>query len=143
VLRSTKPKPLNMHGHANTWEEELLETARERDELRAENERLRAQPENRLDLVQVMRDIATSGEIDVPEQVEFNGTLYVQASRVAASENYAVTQEQRATRAEAEIERLRAALDMVAEEREAWKARTLGLPEAPCRHADQDAGAQD
>jgi hypothetical protein len=42
----------------------------------------------------------------------------------------------------AETERLRAALDMVAEERDAWKARALGLPQAPCRHADQDAGAQ-
>jgi hypothetical protein len=40
--KSTKLEPLNMHGHANTWEEELLETAREREELRAENERLRA-----------------------------------------------------------------------------------------------------
>jgi hypothetical protein len=33
-------KPLNMHGHANTWEEELIEVCRERDQLRAEVERL-------------------------------------------------------------------------------------------------------
>ena len=29
-----------MHGHANTWEEELLETARECAELRAENDEM-------------------------------------------------------------------------------------------------------
>jgi hypothetical protein len=28
-------EPLNMHGHANTFEEELVEVCRERDELRA------------------------------------------------------------------------------------------------------------
>lgn len=28
--------PLNMHGHANTWEEELLEVAAERDQLKAQ-----------------------------------------------------------------------------------------------------------
>jgi len=33
-----------------------------------------------IDLVKVMQDIATSGAIDVPEQIEFNGTLYVRAS---------------------------------------------------------------
>lgn len=38
-------EPLNMHGHANTWEEELLEVAQERDELRAENGRLRTDRE--------------------------------------------------------------------------------------------------
>jgi hypothetical protein len=38
--------------------------------------------------------------------------------------------------AQAEVERLRAALDMVAEEREAWKARALGMTPAPCRHND-------
>lgn len=37
---------------------------------------------------------------------------------------------------EREIKHLRLALDMVAEEREAWKARALGLPQEPCRHAD-------
>ena len=35
--------PLNMRGHANTWEEELLETLAERDQLRAANERLQAE----------------------------------------------------------------------------------------------------
>lgn len=35
-------QPLNMHGHANTWEEELQEVCAERDALRAENERLKA-----------------------------------------------------------------------------------------------------
>src|SRR5215218_10034249 len=39
-LSSSKMEPLNMHGHANTWQEELLEVAKERDELRAEIERL-------------------------------------------------------------------------------------------------------
>ena len=38
--KSTKLEPLNMHGHANTWEEELLETARECAELRAENDEM-------------------------------------------------------------------------------------------------------
>jgi predicted nuclease with TOPRIM domain len=33
-------EPLNMHGHANTWEEELQEVCAERDALRAEIERL-------------------------------------------------------------------------------------------------------
>jgi len=55
-----------------------------------------------VNLVEVMRKIATSGDIEVPDQVEFNGTLYVRATEVA---------------------RLNQALDMVAEEREAWKAR--------------------
>jgi hypothetical protein len=41
----------------------------------------------------------------------------------------------------AEVERLRATLDMVAEERDAWEARALGLPQAPCRHADHPAEA--
>jgi DNA repair exonuclease SbcCD ATPase subunit len=35
-----------------------------------------------------------------------------------------------------EIERLNQANTMLAEEREAWKARALGLPQTPCRHAD-------
>lgn len=34
-----------MHGHANTWEEELVEVCHERDALRAELERLRARLE--------------------------------------------------------------------------------------------------
>lgn len=32
------------------------------------------------------------------------------------------------------IRRLEEALDMVAEERDAWKARALGQPQEPCRH---------
>lgn len=40
---------------------------------------------------------------------------------------------------DAEIDRLNKALDMVAEEREAWKARALGLPQAACRHVDHAA----
>jgi len=55
-----------------------------------------------VNLVEVMREIATSGDIEVLDQVEFNGTLYVRAT---------------------EVTRLNQALDMVAEEREAWKAR--------------------
>jgi hypothetical protein len=37
-----KLEPLNMHGHAHTWEEELLEVCAERAALRDESERLRA-----------------------------------------------------------------------------------------------------
>lgn len=36
----------------------------------------------------------------------------------------------------AEVERFKETLDMVAEERDAWRARALGLPQEPCRHAD-------
>jgi predicted nucleic acid-binding Zn-ribbon protein len=34
LLEVTKVEPLNMHGHANTFEEELVEVCREREELR-------------------------------------------------------------------------------------------------------------
>jgi len=37
--------------------------------------------EHRLDLVQIMRDIAASDEMDVADQIEFNGTLYVRATQ--------------------------------------------------------------
>ena len=40
-----KLEPLNMEGHANTYEEELIEVVAERNDLRAEVERLRAQNE--------------------------------------------------------------------------------------------------
>jgi hypothetical protein len=40
---------------------------------------------------------------------------------------------------EKEIERLQTALDMVAEERDAWKARALGQPVPPCRHAGESS----
>ena len=48
--------PLNMHGHANTSEEELLEIARERDALRAEVAELRG----------LLIDLTRGGEHDGP-----------------------------------------------------------------------------
>jgi uncharacterized coiled-coil DUF342 family protein len=41
-------EPLNMHGHANTWEEELQEVAGERDELRARIKELEAERDSLL-----------------------------------------------------------------------------------------------
>jgi len=46
-------EPLNMYGHANTCEEELLEVCRERDELRTKNEGLKSAYE-------IMRNVADS-----------------------------------------------------------------------------------
>lgn len=59
-----------------------------------------------VDMVKLMQDIAASGGIEVPDQVEFNGTLYVRAS---------------------EFERLTQGRDMIAEEREAWKQSATQL----------------
>jgi hypothetical protein len=84
----------------------------------------------------------TGAEIDQAQMVQVRSVLHAagECQSYETSDDVARVLRER-DELRAEIERLRAALDMVAEEREAWKARALSLPQAPCRHADHPADA--
>lgn len=58
-------EPLNMHGHANTWAEELSEVAQERDELRAEVARLQAGVRGLTETVVSVTELGATAQTDV------------------------------------------------------------------------------